>query len=67
VKGVQELMAQKAREFTGGNRRYYETLSQSPLLFPPHDPSEANLHEYKALSEGEFQQYFDLFNQVTEA
>jgi hypothetical protein len=37
------------------------------LLFPADDPSEANLHEYKALSEEEFQQYFDLFNQVTEA
>jgi len=67
VKGVQELMAQKARDSKGGNRRYYETLSQSPLLFPPDDPSEANLYEYKALSEEEFQQYFDLFNQVTEA
>jgi spermidine/putrescine transport system substrate-binding protein len=67
VKGVQELMAQKARDSKGGNRRYYETLSESPLLFPPDDSSEANLYEYKALSEEEFQQYFDLFNQVTEA
>jgi spermidine/putrescine transport system substrate-binding protein len=64
VKGVQEIMAEKAKVLTGGDAKYYETLSKSPLLFPPDDPSSANLHQYKALSEDEFQQYNDLFTQV---
>jgi spermidine/putrescine transport system substrate-binding protein len=64
VKGVQEIMAEKAKVLTGGDAKYYETLSKSPLLFPPDDPSSANLHQYKALTEDEFQQYNDLFAQV---
>jgi spermidine/putrescine transport system substrate-binding protein len=64
VKGVQEIMADKARKMSGANARYYETLSTSPLLFPPEDPASANLHQYKALSEDEFQRYNDLFSSV---
>ena len=67
VKGVQELMAQKARESKGGNRRYYETLSRSPLLFPPDDPAEANLHEYHAYDAETFQAWAERFGTVTEA
>ncbi|MFB3737445.1 MAG: PotD/PotF family extracellular solute-binding protein [Candidatus Velamenicoccus archaeovorus] len=67
VKGVQELMAQKAEQAKdGATRRYYETLSQSPMLFPPDDLASANLHEYKALSEDEYQRYAELFAQVME-
>jgi spermidine/putrescine transport system substrate-binding protein len=64
VKGVQEIMAEKGKVLKGADAKYYETLSNSPLLFPPDDPSSANLHQYKALTEDEFQQYNDLFSQV---
>jgi spermidine/putrescine transport system substrate-binding protein len=64
VKGVQEIMMQKAQKLSGADAKYYETLAASPLLFPPDDPSTANLHQYKALSEEEFQQYNDLFQAV---
>ncbi len=67
VKGVQDLMKQKAEQSKGADKTYYETLSTSPLLFPPDDPAQANLYEYKNFSEEEIQQYFELFNQVTEA
>jgi spermidine/putrescine transport system substrate-binding protein len=67
VEGVQELMRQKAQASKGGTRTYYETLSQSPLLFPPDDPAQANLFEYKNFSEDEIQAYFNLFGQVTES
>ena len=49
---------------SAGDRKYYETLSQSPLLFPPEDISQANLHLYKALSESEYQTYAQLFSDV---
>jgi spermidine/putrescine transport system substrate-binding protein len=68
VKGVQEIMMQKAREAKdSATKKYYEALSQSPLLFPPQDPSQAKLHEYKALSESEYETYAQLFSQVVEA
>jgi spermidine/putrescine transport system substrate-binding protein len=67
VAGVQDLMKQKAENSKGGTKAYYETLSSSPLLFPPDDPATANLFEYKNFSEDELQQYFDLFNQVTQS
>ena len=67
VEGVQDLMRQKAESSKGGTRTYYETLSDSPLLFPPEDPAQANLFEYKNFSEDEIQQYFNLFGQVTES
>ncbi len=68
VKGVQELMAQKATDAKdAGTRKYYETLSTSPLLFPPDDPGQANLHEYKALDEAEYEQWASLFATVTNA
>jgi spermidine/putrescine transport system substrate-binding protein len=67
VKGVRELMVQKAEQAKDdATKRYYETLSQSPMLFPPDDLASANLHEYKALSEAEYQRYSELFSQVTE-
>jgi spermidine/putrescine transport system substrate-binding protein len=64
VKGVQELMMQKAADSSGVNQRYYETLATSPLLFPPDDLASANLHEYKALSEEEYQAYAELFSDL---
>jgi spermidine/putrescine transport system substrate-binding protein len=67
VAGVQDLMKQKAEKSNGGTKQYYETLSASPLLFPPDDPKQANLYEYKNFSEEELQQYFDLFSQVTQS
>src|SRR3990170_5082717 len=35
VAGVQDLIREKARTAKGGEARYYETLAESPLLFPP--------------------------------
>ena len=64
VKGVQELMRQKAKENTGKWKTYYETLSESPLLFPPEDPEQANLFEYKAFGEEEYTRYAELFSDV---
>lgn len=66
VKGVQGLMEQKVEENKGKWREYYETLSTSPLLFPPEDPEAANLFEYKNFTEDEFQAYNDLFLEVVE-
>jgi hypothetical protein len=58
-------MQQKAQEAkSAANKKYYETLSQSPMLFPPDDLSQANLYEYKVMSEAELQQYEDLFAKV---
>jgi spermidine/putrescine transport system substrate-binding protein len=67
VAGVQDLMKQKADNAKGATRTYYETLSSSPLLFPPEDPAQANLYEYKNFSEDEIQTYFTLFNEVTQS
>jgi spermidine/putrescine transport system substrate-binding protein len=68
VSGVQELMAEKAvKAKDAGTKRYYEALSTSPLVFPPQDPSEANLHEYKAMDEAEYQQWAEIFAKVTNA
>jgi hypothetical protein len=55
VAGVQELMRRKAEESRGGTARYYETLAESPLLFPPDNPLETNLHEYHAYDAETFQ------------
>lgn len=67
VEGVQDLMREKARESKGGDRRYYETLSESPLLFPPEDPAAANLYEYKAFSGEEYEEWAAIFNDVINA
>ena len=67
VDGVQDLMAKKAAQSSGGTQRYYETLSQSPLLFPPQDPSQANLHGYKRFDIATYQQYASLFSDVINA
>ena len=67
VEGVQELMREKAKSAKGGDRRYYETLAESPLLFPPKDPKEANLYEYKAFSGEEFEAWAELFGDITNA
>lgn len=64
VAGVQEIMRERARALKGPDAEYYQTLAESPLLFPPEDPAEANLHEYKALTEEEFQRYNELFSAV---
>ena len=65
VAGVQDLMREKAQTGGDANRSYYETLSESPLLFPPDDLSEANLYEYKAFDAEEFDAYNDLFLEIT--
>jgi hypothetical protein len=67
VDGVQDLMVKKAEQSSGGTQRYYETLSQSPLLFPPKDPAQANLHGYMRFDEAIFQQYASLFGDVINA
>jgi spermidine/putrescine transport system substrate-binding protein len=68
VAGVQDIMRGYAEDASlpAGDRRYYETLSESPLLFPPDDLASANLYRYKNLSEEEFETYFDLFEGVTQ-
>jgi hypothetical protein len=58
------MMREKAAAATGADRTYYETLSESPLLFPPADPGQANLFEYKAFSGEEFRAWADLFADV---
>jgi spermidine/putrescine transport system substrate-binding protein len=65
VDGVQDLMRRKAEESKGGTARYYETLSESPLLFPPEDPLDANLHEYHEYDEELFRAWAELFGEVT--
>lgn len=67
VEGVQELMRDKAEAASGGDRRYYETLAESPLLFPPEDPEQANLFQYKAFSGEEFEAWAELFGAVVNA
>lgn len=64
VQGVQDLMREKAAAASGGEARYYETLAESPLLFPPADPKQANLYEYKAFSGEEFEAWAELFSDV---
>jgi hypothetical protein len=46
---------------------YYETLSESPLLFPPADPLDANLHEYHAYDAETFRAWAELFGDVVNA
>ncbi len=67
VKGVQELMLEKAEKSKGGTAKYYETLATSPMLFPPDDPATANLHEYKALDSEEYEQWAEIFGDVINA
>lgn len=64
VDGVQDLMREKAETSKGATATYYETLSESPLLFPPKDPLDANLHEYHAYDSETFQAWADEFSQV---
>jgi spermidine/putrescine transport system substrate-binding protein len=67
VNGVQALMREKARHGGAETRRYYETLSESPLLFPPEDPLEANLHEYQALDGETYVQWAERFSDVVQS
>ena len=67
VDGVQDLMRQKAEESKGGTARYYETLAESPLLFPPKDPLEANLHPYHEYDAETFQAWAEPFGDVINA
>jgi spermidine/putrescine transport system substrate-binding protein len=67
VDGVQELMRQKAEQSQGGTARYYEALSESPLLFPPEDPLEANLHPYHPYDAETFEAWADPFGDVINA
>jgi hypothetical protein len=60
-------MRQKAESSSGANKKYYETLSQSPLLFPPDDPATANLHEYHAYDAETFQAWAEKFGTVINA
>jgi len=64
VDGVHDIMLEKAKNLTGADRQYYETLANSPLLFPPDDPASAHLYEYKAFDGKEFEEYSALFQQV---
>ena len=67
VDGVQDLMRQKAGESKGGTAGYYETLAESPLLFPPKDPLEANLHPYHEYDAETFQAWAEPFGDVINA
>jgi hypothetical protein len=60
-------MREKAAGSKGADRAYYEALAESPLLFPPEDPSSENLFEYKAFSGEEFEQWAEIFNEVIHA
>jgi spermidine/putrescine transport system substrate-binding protein len=64
VDGVRDIMREKATTLTGADARYYETLADSPLLFPPDDVASANLSLYKAFDGEEFEAYSELFQQV---
>lgn len=65
VRGVRELMLEKAADLKGEDRAYYETLAESPLLFPPEDLAEANLFEYKTFTGQEFEAWAEVFTTVT--
>jgi spermidine/putrescine transport system substrate-binding protein len=64
VKGVREIVLDKAAELEGADREYYQTLANSPLLFPPEDPTRANLYEYKRFTGEEFTAWNELFEKV---
>lgn len=65
VKGVQELMREQASGLKGADGDYYQTLAESPLLFPPEDLASANLFEYKVFDGDEFEQWAAVFSEVT--
>lgn len=67
VEGVQDLMRAKVEENEGKWKEYYETLAESPLLFPPEDPAAANLYEYKVFTGEEFEAWAEVFGQVISA
>jgi len=67
VDGVQDLMREKAKQSSGADARYYETLSESPMLFPPDDPAQANLHAYHAYDNATFQAWAEPFGDVINA
>lgn len=64
VEGVRELMLSKAEELKGADRAYYETLADSPLLFPPVNLADANLHEYKTFTGAEYERWAEIFEAV---
>lgn len=68
VRGVQKIMAEKgASAKDDATKEYYETLSTSPLLFPPEDLASERLHLYKPYSEEELEAYNDIFTGVIES
>jgi spermidine/putrescine transport system substrate-binding protein len=67
VDGVQDLMRQKAEESKGGTARYYESLAESPLLFPPEDPTQANLYTYPAYDAETYDVWAEMFGTVINA
>jgi spermidine/putrescine transport system substrate-binding protein len=67
VDGVQDIMREKAATSTGADQKYYETLSESPMLFPPDDPSTANLHEYHTYDTETYQAWAEKFGTVINA
>jgi spermidine/putrescine transport system substrate-binding protein len=68
VKGVQEIMQARADDtsMSAGNRRYYQTLATSPLLFPPEDLQAANLHPTPTFTPDQLQTYIEIFDRVVE-
>jgi spermidine/putrescine transport system substrate-binding protein len=67
VDGVQDIMREKAKHGDAATRTYYETLSESPMLFPPANPLDANLHEYHAYDTETFQEWAERFGTVVNA
>jgi spermidine/putrescine transport system substrate-binding protein len=67
VQGVRELMLERASSMKGEDRAYYETLANSPLLFPPDDLASANLHEYPVFTGAEYEEWAGVFSAVVNA
>jgi hypothetical protein len=65
---VQEIMQARADDtsMSAGNRRYYQTLATSPLLFPPDDLQAANLHPTPTFTPDQLQTYIEIFDRVVE-
>jgi spermidine/putrescine transport system substrate-binding protein len=66
VKGVQEIMQARAEDasMAAGDRRYYQELASSPLLFPPDDLTAANLHPTPVFTVNELETYLSIFDEV---
>jgi hypothetical protein len=51
---------------SAGDRKYYETLASSPLLFPPDDLEAATLHPTPTFTVDQLQTYIEIFDRVVQ-